>query len=235
MPSRSNEVDSGIERNPDPSRLPQWLNMLPLPRPHWTPRYVISRPRLSNYPRRNPDAPWLVSAMNEFLDSYLIPTDTMVEFGPGRSTIWFAARVGRVISVEHNTLWHAKITNDLELRKISNVTYLNPANQADGYVAAAERALGGTKADSILIDGVYRERCAIWALSNVKPGGIIIIIIDNANWCLPHKTFHPPKYGTHPDSDRPEWARFSAATNNWRSSWVSNGVTDTAMSFAPFA
>lgn len=220
-----------VINEPAPSKVPQWLQMLPLPKAHWTPRYIMSRMAWSSYQRRNPDAPWLTQAMIEFLKGYLRPTDTLVEFGSGRSTMWLARHVGRMISIEHHKAWHAKITGEMTAQGVKNIEYLNTSEAAADYVGAADKALGDAKADMILVDGIHREKCAIWALEHVKPGGMIVI--DNVNWFIPHATFSPPKFGTHPHSRLPEWQQFIEATKTWRRNWTSNNVSDTAAFFAP--
>ena len=47
------------------------------------------------------------------LDSWLCAGDTGLEFGSGRSTRWFAARVGALTSIEHDAAWHARVASSL--------------------------------------------------------------------------------------------------------------------------
>ncbi|CAN5803259.1 hypothetical protein BH11PLA1_BH11PLA1_13860 [soil metagenome] len=235
-----------IINEPAPSRRPQWLQMLPRPRAHWNFRYLSARLALAAFYRRRPDAPWLAQGMVEFLSGYLLPGDTLVEFGSGRSTLWFARKVtpsGRIISIEHHHAWHTQITALLRTENIRNVDYRHTPEDAPSYLAAAAAALAAApspsspaapKADIILVDGIHREKCVLWALDHIKPGGAIIL--DNANWFIPNPpvpTHSPPKFGTHPQSQRPEWATFVAATQGWRRYWTTNDISDTAAYFAP--
>jgi hypothetical protein len=61
-------------------------------RSHRTPRYVYHRTRQLFYERAHPADPWLTPAAIGLLSTLLRPADTGVEFGSGRSTLWFAAR-----------------------------------------------------------------------------------------------------------------------------------------------
>jgi len=63
---------------------------------HWTPRYIWNRLALMAHERQHPDLPWLTRAMIENLDTWLRPDDVGLEFGSGRSTVWFAQKVGHL-------------------------------------------------------------------------------------------------------------------------------------------
>jgi len=189
-----------------------------------------------------------VTGAIEFLGQWLRPTDLLVEFGSGRSTVWFAERVGRVVSIEHDRAWHARVTQRLVERGLTNVSYKivddrldpgRPVNEnqlehPEKYLALAEEsmtALGpNARADVILVDGCSRDHCAQWALTHVKPGGLIVI--DNANWYLPVHSRSPASVP--PDGNSPTilWRDYTARTASWRRVWYSNGVTDTAIFFS---
>lgn len=221
-------------KDPPPSRLPQWMQVVPRPQRHWTPRYVWDRLALTLYQWRRPDDPWLTRAMVRFLSGYLKPTHSMVEFGSGRSTLWFGARVGRLISIEHHAAWHAEMSTKLAALPAGRCDYALAGEDREGYLAPATRLVGTLpegRADVILVDGIHRDYCALWALRHVRPGGAIII--DNANWFLPHATRSPKSIGAHGQPDGDAWAEFHRAVSGWERHWTSDGVTDTAAFFAP--
>ncbi len=83
---------------------------LPRPRCHWTPQYIKDRVQLRRWERRHPEAPWLVGEAVDLLTTWLRPSDVVVEFGSGRSTLWLAERAGSVISVEHDVAWAERVT-----------------------------------------------------------------------------------------------------------------------------
>ncbi len=84
------------------------------PKPWWTRRYVSDRTRQIIEQRRHPTEPWLCRRAVLILDHWLRPGDEMAEFGSGRSTRWFAERVGHLTSVEDDPAWHARVTQTLE-------------------------------------------------------------------------------------------------------------------------
>lgn len=113
----------------------------PTPERFWlTPRYVYNRIRDLLYQRTHPADPWLTPEAIGLLATLLHPTDRGAEFGSGRSTLWFAARVAALTSVETNTRWHEKVTNQLKERGVSNVEYIlvpedQPMETGDGPYA----------------------------------------------------------------------------------------------------
>lgn len=81
---------------------------------HWTPRYLYNRTRLMLYTKAHPGLPWLTRDAIELLEQLIKPTDVLLEFGSGRSTIWFAQRCRRVISIEHHPHWHKNVSEQLQ-------------------------------------------------------------------------------------------------------------------------
>lgn len=201
---------------------------LPIPKAHWTPRYIRDRIALSRWQKRHPQAPWLVRQAVEVLDQWLNPSDTVVEFGSGRSTVWFASRVAHVVSVEHHQPWHAAVTQKLADQGITNVAYTLAPEQPAPYVAAADNALKG-KADLILVDGIYRDACLLWALERLKPDGVIVL--DNSNRYLPSKAKGPGSIGTHAAPANDAYARFAKHTAAWRHVRFWDGISETLMVF----
>jgi predicted O-methyltransferase YrrM len=115
-----------------------------------------------------------------------------LEWGSGRSTIWFAGRLGRLTSVEHSGEWHRFVNSQLRERGIRNVDYRrieldHPVDMpttprydvVPKYVAIADEFADGSL-DFVLIDGHYRQACVPAAMKKLKPGGFLTI--DNSNW-----------------------------------------------------
>ncbi len=203
---------------------------------HWTPRYIISRLVEKQYRRTHPGLPWLTQDANRMLETLLLPTDRGLEFGSGGSTVWFAARVSHLTSVEHNPEWHARVNTWLAEKRYNHVDYrLNPGkdgavdlNNPPEYVRVIDE-LADSSLDFALVDGIYRDACALRVLQKLKPGGFLII--DNVNLHLPCKS-HAPNSRTAQDGPRtPIWAQFVQETAGWRTIWTSNGISDTAFFF----
>lgn len=220
-------------------------------RKHWTPRYVIDRLRLRSWQRAHKSDPWLCPPAVAFLEQWLRPTDLVVEFGSGRSTVWFARRTRHIVSIEHHKEWHARVSADLTAAGLLNATYTHvdqppdPSQPASNdrrlnpelFTQAAQAGLAAitsdSRADMILVDGANRDTTAIWALDHVRPGGLIVV--DNANRFLPSPTRAPASLSADAKPYSPLWEQFSAHTADWRRVWFSDGIADTLLVFAPVA
>ena len=204
---------------------------------HRTPRYIYARTRQYLYERSHPGEPWLTPEAIRMLGSMLLPSDHGLEFGSGRSTIWFAKRVCRLTSVEHNTDWHAVLSGRLKEQRLDNVNYiLAPPDQPEElgdnseYVRSA-MAFAASSLDFVLIDGVYRGHTAKYALSRIKPGGLLII--DNVNWFLPSNSCSPNSRTLALGPEGPVWAEVAGDLASWRCIWTSSSIWDTAIYVKP--
>lgn len=204
---------------------------------HWTPRYVKNRLAEIYYHKTCPDHPWLTRASNQILASCLRKSDIGLEFGSGRSTLWFAKRIEHLTSVEHHELWYRKVRQMLEDHEQSNVDYrLIPMDKEDRDAgdAAYVKILDHIRTDSIdvvLVDGIYRDFCALKALRVIRPGGILVL--DNANWFLPCDSYSPHSRTLQQGPQGSIWEEFLRSVLHWRKIWTSSGVTDTAFFFKP--
>jgi hypothetical protein len=204
---------------------------------HLTPRYTWNRSLEKLYRWAHPDLPWLTRTANTFLETYLQPGDCGWEFGSGKSTIWFAKRVKHLVSVEHDPGWFKRVSAMLDANELTNVNYLLKQREQEdagqglpAYVGALNEA-EGESLDFIMIDGIYRDRCALTSLNKIKPNGILVI--DNANHFLPSRSYSPNSrsYADGPGGEK--WSLFLQSVDNWRFFWTSNGVSDTVIYFKP--
>lgn len=129
--------------------------------------------------RAHPDVPWLTRQAVEILESRLKPTDIGLEWGSGRSTLWFAQRVAHLTSIEHNDRWYKRIKKALSDKGAANVDLLYASlDQMDEgkpeYVQVAAE-LPKASLDFVLVDGRLRDQCTEVALQLLKPGGMLII------------------------------------------------------------
>jgi predicted O-methyltransferase YrrM len=198
---------------------------------HWTPRYVAARIRLWIGEKLRPNEPWLTHQAICLLDGLLRPKDVGIEFGAGRSTIWISRRVSKLTSVEDNFEWYRHVSRKLQVEALGNVDLLyRPRDVADADGAKAKYVcvldtIQDQSLDFVLIDGIYRNHCAVRSVPKVKLGGLFII--DNVNWFLPGVTYAPNSRTMNDGPADPIWKDFANLTQNWRRIWTTNGVWDT--------
>lgn len=156
---------------------------------HWIrhPQQGLARVRYWVWERMNPDKPWLCPGTVRFLDRQLNRDMTGLEFGSGRSTGWFAGKIGRLVSVEHFPGWYEKVRADLAARNLSNVDYrLVPLDHPESegeraeydpmprYVVVADEFPDGSLG-FVLVDGHYRTHCIRRVLPKLRPGGLLVV------------------------------------------------------------
>lgn len=196
---------------------------------HWTPRYIYDRLGLMIYECAHPHAPWLVSTIVDYLEGRLKPGDRGIEWGSGRSTVWFAQRVERLVSVEHKPYWYARISAELARQGLRNVEYHFCAEER-GYCAVADH-FPPESFDFCLVDGLARDRCALSALSLVKPGGIVIV--DNCNRYFPTRTRAPFSRTAEQGPYSELWTSYLERVEGWSRICETNGVSDTGVWVKP--
>lgn len=129
------------------------------------------------------------------LDEYLTWEMCVFEWGSGASTIFFAQRVGGVVSMEHNPEWFTKIGEAMKYRLLDASLDGNRCLAAPGegfdpdfgsfqpgyesvnfknYVKAID-LFRDDHFDVILVDGRARNACLKVAQPKLKPGGLLIL------------------------------------------------------------
>ena len=156
------------------------------------PRMAVARVRYWSWEKRHPDAPWLAPDAVRFCNSILSPSMRAWEFGSGRSTPWFAARVGHVASIEHDPAWYAIVRERLDECKAANIDYrlitldhpeTEPEHQAYDPLPRYVASIGAEADESlafIVVDGHYRTACIRASIAKLQPGGFLLV--DDVNF-----------------------------------------------------
>jgi hypothetical protein len=210
--------------------LPACQRILRHPVRHWTPRYVMRRCANIASNMVHPDWPWLTPQAVRYLDAWLKPAHHAFEWGAGRSTLWIAERARSIISVEHDPAWYARVQSLARRRHLRNIrlTFWPEAQKppvGSGYSRAILDA--AEPFDLVLVDGLYRDHCALAALTCLKPQGVLVL--DNANWYLPSISRAPNSRSLADGPASPQWVQFEHEVSGWERIWTTNGVTDTAI------
>lgn len=115
--------------------------------------------------------PWYTYAFIAFLTPRLKADFEVFEYGSGNSTRWYAQRVRRVVSVEHDQDWVRQISAQMP----ENVTLLTRPLDSS-YVEAV--AAPGRLFDLIVVDGRQRVACTKAAVKHLTKDGVLIL--DNS-------------------------------------------------------
>jgi hypothetical protein len=126
--------------------------------------------------------PWFTYPSIAWLEPRLLSSDRVFEFGSGNSTLWFAERVTEVVSVEHDPAWIKQLEPflpsnvSLLFRPTHGEEHVSHSNGPSTYVSAID---AGGPFDVIVIDGVERNACALYAPEHLSSDGLILY--DNSD------------------------------------------------------
>lgn len=202
-----------------------------------SPRCLYGLLRRQIWRRTHPDVPWLTRQAVEILEDRLKPSDVGLEWGSGRSTVWFAQRVTHLKSIEHNDYWYNRVKKLLCDKGFENVELCYaPLEAKDGvkpqYIrVAAEQP--GASLDFVLIDGRLRDQCTEVALLLIKPGGMLII--DDAARYIQHPFCCPQSIEAQNGPPSQLWAKIVMELEALGAKviWTSDGVTATVFYIMP--
>ncbi len=118
---------------------------------------------------RNP-IPWYTYPAISFIEKRVHNQMVVFEYGCGNSTLWWASRVKKVVSCEHDRDWYEKMK-----RKVPSNVELHHVDlgSENGHYAQKVNAYRN-EFDVIVIDGLDRVNCARNCLPALKEYGVII-------------------------------------------------------------
>ncbi len=145
-------------------------------------------------------SPWISYTAIRSLNQYLTKKMRVFEFGSGGSTLFFAKRVEKVVSVEHHRLWFEKVSSYLKEMNLTNIDYkliepeidteFHKKNIADPkhYISDDKDSFGKNYEkyvksidqfpdayfDLVSVDGRARPSCCMHALPKIKIGGFLV-------------------------------------------------------------
>lgn len=117
--------------------------------------------------------PWITYPALEFIKRRVQPNMTVFEYGSGGSTIWWSNHVGKVISVEHDRAWFAKVRTRLDSRSTISQIDLEYGGAYSKAVLQYEATF-----DIVVVDGRDRVNCLKNCLRALKPSGVVLL--DNS-------------------------------------------------------
>jgi hypothetical protein len=111
--------------------------------------------------------PWFTYPAISFLTPRIQSGWSVLEYGSGAGTEWWAQRCSQVLAVEHDAEWGLRVGT----RTRASIVMVDSASE-EGYVSAARNA---APFDVIVVDGIFRPACLEAAPSLLASRGIIIL------------------------------------------------------------
>lgn len=131
------------------------------------------------------EVPWISSEAIDKISEFIKPGMSVLEFGGGGSTLFFANKGLEVTTIESSIAWKSNLESKLVEHDLENfAVYYRPFEAEDESSLRNSRymnALPDMLYDVILVDGPeiggYKARplCFEWAEQHIKEGGIIIV------------------------------------------------------------
>jgi hypothetical protein len=121
--------------------------------------------------------PWFTYPAIDYIRQLDLSGKTIFEWGAGYSTLFWSSRAKSVISVETDPLWYSLLKPQLA----SNCELILATREVEQYSSLIQNKNGF---DVIVIDGTGESRaaCSRIAITNLRPGGLIIL--DNSDLWL---------------------------------------------------
>lgn len=139
--------------------------------------------------------PWITFLAMKWLEDRIHPRFSVLEYGSGGSTLFFASRCRHVVTVEHDPSWAAAMRSAIDsfgyrvdlrlvppelnqsIPTIPSQRFPDPGADFSAYVSVASE-FPDDSFDVISIDGRARCACIAACRSKLKPGGMLML--DNS-------------------------------------------------------
>ncbi len=114
--------------------------------------------------------PWVTYSFIDFIKPRLSQSLSIFEYGSGNSTLFYAKRVKKVVSVEHDEAWYQRIVQE----KASNAEMIFTALEKGGEYSQKAKLLG-EKFDVIIVDGRDRVNCCKFSIDALTDHGVLVL------------------------------------------------------------
>jgi tRNA A58 N-methylase Trm61 len=114
--------------------------------------------------------PWVTYSFIDFIKTRLNKNLTIFEYGSGNSTLFYAQRVKRVVSVEHDEAWFNKIVKEKAANAEMIFTHLETGGEY-----SKKASLLGEKFDVIIVDGRDRVNCCKHSVDALSTNGVLVL------------------------------------------------------------
>ncbi|MEJ5961236.1 FkbM family methyltransferase [Pedobacter immunditicola] len=114
--------------------------------------------------------PWVTYSFIDFIKDRLNKEQKVFEYGSGSSTLFYAKRVSKVVSVEHDENWFNKIVRT----KPANADMIFTKLEKGGEYSK-KAALLGEQFDIIIVDGRDRVNCCKESIHALSKQGVLVL------------------------------------------------------------
>ncbi len=114
--------------------------------------------------------PWVTYSFIDFIKTRLNKQQNIFEYGSGSSTLFYAARVAKVVSVEHDEAWFNKIS----VSKPANADMIFTKLERGGEYSK-KAALLSEKFNIIIVDGRDRVNCCKESIAALSVDGVLVL------------------------------------------------------------
>ena len=136
--------------------------------------------------------PWYTYPCVDFIQQKDFTDCSVLEFGAGQSTLWWASQASSVLALEGDAAWHdhlkSKVPNNVKLERVS-------ATDPESCIKSVTNALkkhGNPKFDVIVIDGLWRHEMVPISQKHLASTGFILC--DNSLGYRMHTVFKGAKF-----------------------------------------
>ena len=113
--------------------------------------------------------PWFNYSMIEFLENRIKLNFNVFEYGSGSSTFWWAKRVNRLYSCEHDEIWFEKHKTEIMKENVDYTCKSIENKEYENYITNFKNYF-----DIIIIDGRRRINCSKNSITSLNNSGVII-------------------------------------------------------------
>ncbi len=114
--------------------------------------------------------PWVTYSFIDFVAERIKNDHTIFEFGSGNSTLYYARKAKKVVSVEHDKAWFEKISATAP----SNAEMIFCELEPNGDYSRKPSSLP-EKFDIIIVDGRDRVNCCYNSLMALSESGVVVL------------------------------------------------------------
>lgn len=119
-------------------------------------------------------APWLSFPLVAFLESRSFDGRSVLEFGSGQSSLWWAERAADVIALETDAEWTKRVRADAPANLEVVDVPLDYPDQAS-FDADVAKVTDGRRFDVVVVDGGDRPKGLLAAPHSLTDDGVIIL------------------------------------------------------------